>query len=167
MRLQISQPALPFWHPATLVGTWFGAGLLPIAPGTWGSLAALPFGWLIRIAGGSAALLVAAGIVFALGWWATARYKKETEVKDPSEIVVDEVSAQWLTLLVADPGVWWHWLLGFLLFRLCDIVKPWPANAIDRRGSALAVMADDTVAAIYALFILAIVIFARGLTRGA
>jgi phosphatidylglycerophosphatase A len=164
--IRLAPPALPFWHPACLVATWFGAGLLPIAPGTWGSLFALPVGYVIRVTGGTAGLLVASAIVFLLGWAATAHYKRFTAVKDPSEVVVDEVSAQWLTLLAADPNVWWHWLLGFALFRLCDVVKPWPANLIDRRGSAFAVMADDTVAAVYALFTLAIVIFARSFFGG-
>ncbi len=164
-RLALRKPALPLWHPAALLATWFGAGLLPLAPGSWGSLAALPFAWVIlTIAGpstGPAVLLVAAAICFLIGWWATFLYMRHTDRKDPSEVVIDEVSAQWLALVVANPSVWWHWPLGFLLFRICDIVKPFPANAIDRRPSAFAVMADDTVAAVYALFLLAIAIFAR------
>lgn len=160
--MRFGQPALPFWHPATLVATWFGSGLLPAAPGTWGSLAALPLGWLIRLSGGTASLLVAAGLIFLIGWWAAAHYRLYADAKDPSEVVVDEVSGQWLTLLVADPTIWWHWPLGFLLFRFFDIIKPWPANLINRRDTALAVMADDTVAAIYALFTLGVVIFVRG-----
>jgi phosphatidylglycerophosphatase A len=154
--LRLSRPALPFRHPATLVGTWFGAGLLPLFPGTWGSLAALPLAWLMLAFGSARLLFVAALLVFFAGWWATARYMRHTDVKDPPEIVVDEVSAQWLTLVFADPTVWWHWLFGFALFRLFDIAKPWPANHIDRERSARAVMADDTVAALYALVTFAV-----------
>lgn len=164
--MRFGQPSLSIRHPATLVATWFGVGLLPVAPGTWGSLAALPLGWLIRVFGGTASLLVAAGLVFLVGWWATAHYRLYADVKDPSEVVVDEVSGQWLSLLVADPTIWWHWLLGFLLFRFFDIIKPWPANLINRRDTTLSVMADDTVAAIYALIILAIVIVVRSFWRG-
>lgn len=164
--MRFVQPALPLRHPATLVATWFGAGLLPMAPGTWGSLAALPLGWLIRWFGGTASLVVAAGLVFLIGWWATAHYRLYAAARDPSEVVVDEVSGQWLTFLVADPAIPWHWLLGFLLFRFFDIIKPWPANLVNRRSTAFAVMADDTIAAIYALFTLAIVIFVRSFVRG-
>ena len=155
---RLARPALPFRHPATLVGTWFGAGLLPAAPGSWGSLAALPFAWLMLAWGSPRLLFVAALLAFLLGWWATAHYMRHTDAKDPQEIVVDEVSAQWLTLVFADPAVWWHWLLGFALFRLFDIAKPWPANHIDRQRSALAVMADDTVAALYALVTFAVIV---------
>jgi len=154
----LRSPALPFRHPATLVGTWFGAGLLPLAPGTWGSLAALPLAWLMLAFGSARLLFVAAVLLFLAGWWATAHYMRHTDAKDPQEIVVDEVSAQWLTLVFADPTVWWHWLLGFALFRLFDIAKPWPANHIDRQRSALAVMADDTVAALYALVAFALIV---------
>jgi phosphatidylglycerophosphatase A len=158
--MHLRRPALPLRHPATLVSTWFGAGLLPIAPGTWGSLAALPFAWLLLTFGSPRLLFVAAVLAFLIGWWGAAYYMRRTDAKDPSEVVVDEVSAQWLTLLFADPTVWWHWLLGFLLFRLFDIVKPWPANLVDRRTGAFAVMVDDTFAGLYALVIFALVVFA-------
>ncbi|HUC61812.1 MAG TPA: phosphatidylglycerophosphatase A [Alphaproteobacteria bacterium] len=161
-----ARPALPLWHPATLIATWFGAGLLPKAPGTWGSLAALPFAWLIMDWGGSSALLLAALFVFGLGWLATRHYLKSSELHDPPEVVVDEVSGQWLTLLVANPLVWWHWPLGFALFRLFDIVKVWPASELNRREDALGVMADDTAAAFYAVVALALAIFAFQFLRG-
>ena len=162
----MTRPALPFGHPAALFGTWFGAGLLPVAPGTWGSLAALPFAWAMMRTGGPLLLLVAAALATALGWWATARYLEATDVKDPGEVVIDEVAAQWLTLTIADPAVWWQWALGFALFRLFDITKPWPANVIDRGRGAFAVMADDTVAALYALVVLALAIHGRSLFGG-
>lgn len=165
--MRIAEPALPFWHPATLVATWFGAGLLPAAPGSWGSLAALPVAWLILAFGSPRLLLLAALLALLSGWWAVAHYKRFSAVKDPKEVVIDEVSGQWLTLLFAEPSVWWHWPLGFLLFRLFDIAKPWPANLIDRRNTALAVMADDTVAGLYAMIGLVIAIYAWGIIRAA
>src|SRR4051794_18855232 len=61
---------LPLWHPAALIATWFGAGLLPWMPGTWGSLAALPFAWAIRSYCGTAGLSIAAVVLFLVGWWA-------------------------------------------------------------------------------------------------
>ncbi len=167
MRLNLTRPALPFWHPATLIATWFGAGLLPKAPGTWGSLAALPLGWLILAGGGPAILLAAAALVFLIGLLATMRYMKGRDVGDPPEVVVDEVAGQWIVLVVANPYVWWHWPLGFALFRLFDIVKIWPASDLDQRQDALGVMADDIAAAFYAIVALALAIFAVQFIGGA
>ena len=157
-RFALGRPALPFPHPATLVGTWFGAGLLPLFPGTWGSLAALPLAWLMLVYGSPQLLFIAAVLALLIGWWATARYLRASESRDPAEIVVDEVSGQWLALVFADPARWWQWALCFALFRLFDIAKPWPARAIEARRTALAVMADDSVAALYTLVVFALVV---------
>jgi phosphatidylglycerophosphatase A len=151
---------LPLTHPASLVATWFGSGLLPWAPGTWGSLAALPCAWAIVAVAGSAALVAAAAAIGALGWWASSVVARASRTKDPGAIVVDEVAGQWLTLGLAgaaaplDPLAY---AAGFALFRLCDIVKPWPASWADRRlPGGLGVMADDIVAALYAAALLAL-----------
>lgn len=137
------------WHPATVIATWFGAGLLRFASGTWGSLAALPFAAVIAWAAGPLALVPAAVAVFVIGVWASNHIGKSGE-KDSSAIVVDEVAGQWLTLapVALDPR---YYAIGFLLFRLADIVKPWPASWADRRLSGgLGVMLDDIVAGVYA-----------------
>jgi phosphatidylglycerophosphatase A len=134
---------------ARILSTWFGAGLLPRAPGTWGSLAALPFAWAIGHWGGTAALLIASILLFALAVPAAQHLVTATGQTDPQIIVVDEVVGQWLTLAVAplDP---WSYLIGFVLFRLADIVKPFPANWADREiKGGLGVMLDDVFAAIY------------------
>ena len=136
--------------PAWLIATWFGAGLLPWAPGTWGSLAALPFAWAIAWAGGAPALAVAASVLFFVGWWAAEGVERASGIADDGAIVIDEVVGQWLTLAAVplDPRAY---LLGFLLFRLFDIVKPWPVRWADRRiAGGLGVMADDVLAALYA-----------------
>ncbi len=133
------------------LATWFGIGNLPAAPGTFGSLAALPLAWLLANYGGATALAVAVVIVFAVGWWASAVYVETTGIDDPGPVVIDEVAGQWLTLLAAAPGVWWHWLAGFVLFRLFDIVKPWPVGWADKRiKGGFGVMFDDILAAVYA-----------------
>jgi phosphatidylglycerophosphatase A len=137
-------------HPACLVATWFGAGRLPRAPGTWGSLAALPFAAALAWLGGPWLVLLTALAVFCLGVWASDRYMAAYGVHDPAAIVVDEVVGQWLTvaLLPLTPVAY---LLGFALFRITDMVKPWPAAWIDRTvADAFGVMLDDVVAAIYA-----------------
>jgi len=144
-----AQP-LPLWHPASLIATWFGSGLLPRAPGTWGTLAALPAAALIVTYGGRWALLAAAAAAFLAGIWASARYAKSLGIEDPGKIVIDEVAGMWLTLvpLALDPIAY---AIAFVFFRIFDISKVWPANVLDRRvKGGLGIMLDDTVAAIYA-----------------
>jgi len=134
-----------------MLATWFGAGLLPIAPGSWGSLAALPIAWAIAGLWGAAGLAVAAAIAFLVGWWAAATIAKASAVKDPSAIVIDEVAAQWLVLLAAPPAPL-PYALAFLLFRIFDIWKPWPARWADRHvKGGLGIMLDDFFAAVYAV----------------
>jgi phosphatidylglycerophosphatase A len=141
---------MSFWHPAALIATWFGAGLLPVGPGTWGSAAALLWAWAILAFGGPWALALATVCVFAAGLWAAGVFAKALNAEDPPEIVVDEVCAQWLVLLVTPPT-----LLGFLaafaVFRIFDTAKVWPANWADRtlHGPA-GIMLDDAIAGLYA-----------------
>jgi len=137
-----------------VLGTWFGAGLLPGMPGTWGSLAALPCAWVIRSMWGVAGLAIAAAIIFAVGCWAAGTIVKASGVQDPAEIVIDEVAAQWLVLLPAplDPLAY---ALAFLLFRIFDIWKPWPVRWADRHvKGGLGIMLDDLLAAVYAVALL-------------
>jgi phosphatidylglycerophosphatase A len=142
------------WHPAVLLATWFGAGLLPVTPGSWGALAALPVGWVIETFWGAPGLAIAAAIVFIAGWWAAAIVAKASGIEDPGAIVIDEVAAQWLVLLAAprDPPAW---ALAFLLFRIFDIWKPWPVRWADRHiHGGLGIMLDDLLAAGYAALVL-------------
>ena len=137
-----------------MLGTWFGVGLLPVMPGTWGSLAALPCAWAIRSIWGVAGLAIAAVIVFAVGCWAAGALAKTSGAKDPGAIVIDEVAAQWLVLLPAplDPL---SYAAAFSLFRIFDIWKPWPAGLADRRfPGGLGIMLDDLLAAVYAVLVL-------------
>jgi phosphatidylglycerophosphatase A len=153
--MRFRRPALPLRRPAALLATWFGAGLLPWAPGTWGSLAALPLAWALGLLGGAWALVAGAAAIALVGWWACEVYLKRSEVDDPGEIVVDEVAAQLLTLAptAGEPGLL---LLGFVVFRIFDVAKPWPVSWADRRlGGGLGVMADDLVAAAYGAAIMA------------
>jgi phosphatidylglycerophosphatase A len=142
------------WNPAVLLATWFGSGLLPKAPGTWGSLFALPFAWVIHAELGPWGLVVAAVLIFLVGCWAATQYCRMTHEKDPRAVVIDEVAAQWLTL-AAGPLSLPYYALGFLLFRAADIIKPFPASWGERAfASGLGVMADDVLAAPYAMIAL-------------
>ncbi len=154
--------SLPLWHPAFLLSTWFGAGLLPKIPGTWGSAAALPFAWAIAYYGGPAALLAASLIAFGVGIWAAGVYSRRSGIKDAGPIVIDEVAGQWLTLapFAFDPLTWFA---GFILFRAADIVKPWPASWADREvKGGLGVMLDDMFAGVYAGIALLGFVWLRG-----
>ncbi len=139
-----------FWHPATLAVTWFGVGLLPKVPGTWGSLAALPLAWFVAERYGPWAVIAFGGALFALGMWGATVYLRKSRTQDPGEIVIDEVAAQVLACAPAglDPVAF---SLAFVLFRVFDIMKPWPINVLERKlPGALGVMADDVAAALYA-----------------
>jgi len=138
--------------PAKIVATWFGAGLARKAPGTWGSVAALPFAWAIQYWAGSAGLMLAAMLVFLIGWAASNRLVDTMGIEDPQIIVVDEVVGQWLTLACGPLSIP-AYLIGLLLFRAADITKPFPARWADRQvGGGLGVMLDDVLAALYSGF---------------
>ncbi len=155
MTEQNARTPLPLRHPACLLATWFGIGLLRPAPGTLGSLIALPIAWGIVYLGGPIALAIATAMVFAVGCWASDVYEKAGDGKDPSPVVIDEVAGQWLVLIAA-PLEPIYYLAGFVLFRLCDILKPWPANWADRSvGGGLGIMLDDVLAALYGLLAIA------------
>mgnify|MGYP001822853993 CR=1 FL=1 len=148
--IRLTEPALPWHHPATLVATWFGSGLLSKAPGTWGSLAALPFAWAIAWAGGPWLLGLAAVFVFVIGLWASHLYARALGAEDPGSVVVDEVAGQWLALLPVALSVAYY-PLAFIAFRFFDILKPWPVSWLDKHiKGAFGIMADDVMAGLYA-----------------
>ena len=137
--------------PAYLIAVWFGSGLLPWAPGTWGSLAALPVAAGLHWLGGPVLVAVGALATFVVGVWAADRYSLRSGRSDPSEVVVDEVAAQ-LLVLAALPVTWVAYAVGFVTFRLADILKPWPASWLDREvHGGLGIMLDDIAAAAYAI----------------
>ncbi|MGE0259608.1 MAG: phosphatidylglycerophosphatase A [Alphaproteobacteria bacterium] len=146
-----------------LIASWFGAGLLPYAPGTWGALAALPCGWVIAYVGGPAALIGGAAFVFALGCLVSGAAARALGQKDPGWVVIDEVAAIWALLGLLDfwvgPLDWRAYMAAFVLFRLFDILKPWPARLIERKvAGGAGIMLDDLVASVYALPPLALLI---------
>lgn len=156
MGMKFSVMALPpetdMKQPLTLIATWFGAGRLRPAPGTMGSLAAIPFGYLIALSGGAPALGAAALAFLIAGTVAANHYGRKSGIVDDQSIVVDEVVGLWIAALPGGTHAG-CWILAFLLFRLFDIWKPWPASLFDNRSrDGFDVMMDDVVAGIYALF---------------
>ena len=139
-------------HPAHLVAFGFGSGLAPKAPGTAGTLLGLPLYWLIATAAPDLAnriVLVIAAFLF--GVWVCGRAGRALGVADHGGIVWDEIVAFALVLLFTPPG--WLWAAAaFALFRLFDILKPWPIRLADRRlKNGFGVMFDDLLAAGYAI----------------
>ena len=151
-------PSLKFLvaHPAHFIALGFGAGLSPIAPGTVGTLLALPLAALLRRYTDDLGYLLILAAAFAIGTWAADRTGRDLGVADHGSIVWDETVAFLLMLFIvgAEPL---REALAFVLFRLFDIVKLPPASIIDREWHhGFGVMADDIVAAFYALLALAL-----------
>jgi phosphatidylglycerophosphatase A len=146
-------PHFDWRRPHHWLAYGFGAGLSPWAPGTLGTLAAVPLYLLLAglpLAGYLGVLL----LFFALGLWACGKTARELNAHDPSAIVWDEILGFLLTMAAAPPG--WLWMaLGFVLFRFFDILKPWPIRELDRRVSGgLGVILDDLLAGVMAWVVL-------------
>jgi phosphatidylglycerophosphatase A len=138
---------------ARVIATLGGAGYARYAPGTVGSIIALPFAWLIAWSGGRFALLLAAIVALAVGAWASELYTAGVKTFDPKECIVDELAGQWIACAFA-PVSLAGYALAFVLFRLFDIWKPWPVRDVERLHGGLGIMADDVVAALMAGLIL-------------
>ena len=144
---------------AFLIATWFGCGLIPIGPGTAGSLAALLIAITLNQLDGSGngTFLLLAGALLVPGVWAASVVAVRTGNKDPHIVVVDEVLGQWLTLAGAATLNWKSWIAAFALFRLFDIWKPPPARQAEALPGGIGIVADDLVAGVYgaiAIFVL-------------
>ncbi len=152
------KPSLAFLvsHPAHFIALGFGAGLSPIAPGTVGTLVAFPIAAALRAYTGDVGFLLAIAVSLAIGVWAADRTGRDLGVADHGAIVCDEVAAFLLVLFFAGAEPL-RQAFAFVLFRAFDILKPPPANYIDRAWHhGFGVMADDIVAAFYALLAFAL-----------
>ena len=174
-----------------LLATWFGLGYLPKAPGTWGSLGGVVLTVIIQLAVGWKILIdffehdryvpvyeflpgICCFLVAAVGVWSSSRVCAYSGKKDPQFVVIDEVSGQMLTLVLAQPiftaywtrkahtpwgtfeidGLWLTFIAAFILFRLFDIWKPWPIRHLEKLPGGWGIMADDWLAGIYAAILL-------------
>jgi len=153
-------PAFVFRHPAHFLAFGFGSGLAPVAPGTFGTLAAVPLYLLLNQLPMSY-YLVALVLAFGLGIWLCERTTQALGVHDHGGIVWDEFVGFWITMVAAPPG--WQWIIvGFLLFRVFDVLKPFPIGWLDRRvHGGLGVMLDDAVAGTFAWFCLQLAVHAQ------
>ncbi len=134
---------------AQMIATGLGTGYAPVAPGTAGSILGV-FAYVLIAQQNWIWQLAWILLVLLLGWWASNEWEKETGVHDDRRIVVDEIVGVWIALFAFSPNEW-VFLGGFLLFRLFDIWKPFPANWIDRTWKGgKSVMFDDVVAGLFA-----------------
>jgi phosphatidylglycerophosphatase A len=141
-----------------LLATAGGVGLIPWAPGTWGSLVGVGLAGLVVWGFGTLVLLPLCLALFLAGWWAVARVARLSGIVDPGFAVIDEVVGQSLALAAIPPSIAGY-AGGFVLFRLFDIAKPWPISAVERRfRNGFGIMADDLMAAVYAGVILYIIL---------
>ncbi|MBE6453052.1 MAG: phosphatidylglycerophosphatase A [Alphaproteobacteria bacterium] len=148
---------------AFIIATFFGSGKAPVAPGTFGSLATIPLAFLLAYYWGTYGIVSGVIISFVLGLWAVSIVLK-TSKHDPSFVVIDEVSGQLLTFAPLADNLQYDnhsallYLLGFMLFRVFDIIKPQPVKWADKKlRNAFGVMFDDILAGVYAAVLLFVI----------
>ena len=143
-------PGLNLANPIHLLAFGFGSGVGPKAPGTWGTLAAVPIFLLLQ----DLSLLAYLGVtlvVTLVGVWLCDVTAKDLGVHDHPGIVWDEIAGYLITMIAAPSG-WLWWVIGFVLFRIFDILKPWPIHVIDKGvDGGLGIMLDDVLAGLMAL----------------
>ena len=141
---------LDFKCPSTWIASWFGSGLIRPAPGTWGTLGGMIIAAPLLYYTGAIGLFLAAIILFIAGLWASKKFSYATATKDSSHIVIDEVVGLLITLIPAQASIS-QLVIGFILFRFFDIIKPYPIKLIERHfPNAFGVMIDDVIAGIMA-----------------
>jgi phosphatidylglycerophosphatase A len=153
-----SHPAPQFRrYPVQFLAFGFGSGLSPKAPGTVGTLVAIPLYFLFAERGLlQYSVLLAAAVL--LGIWICGAASRQLQVHDHPGIVWDEFVGFWITMWAVPPD--WIWVIaGFVLFRIFDIAKPWPVSVLDRKvGGGLGIMADDMLAGALACLTLHVVL---------
>jgi len=143
---------------ARIIASFFYVGFIPVIPGTFGSLAAFPIYYFLVLAGSRQIYLGTIVGIILLGFWAAGRAEADSKIVDPSFVVLDEVAGQLITLFLI-PVSWKFWIIGFVIFRLMDIVKPFPAGQAERLPGGFGIMLDDVMAGIYSNLILQLVVF--------
>ena len=145
-------------NPIHILSFGFGSGLSPVAPGTMGTLVAIPI-FLVLVTFSPVIYLLFVMILFFIGCWASGQTAEALNVHDHPGIVIDEIVGYLITMVLV-PVTWYWVILGFLLFRLFDIWKPWPISIVDKQlKGGLGIMLDDGLAALYSLLSLHIVIW--------
>jgi phosphatidylglycerophosphatase A len=148
-------PATIWQKPSHFIAFGFGSGAMPIAPGTFGTLMTIPFYLAIRSFPTSIYVLIVILVALA-SMWLCERVSKEINVDDHQGMCLDEFAGYLVTMIGAPHGVIWI-VLGFILFRVFDIWKPWPVNYVDTHvHGGIGMILDDVLAGIYSLIVLKI-----------
>jgi len=172
---EIVSEVVPHVRPSTLTDylalaiATFGVGYLPVAPGTWGSLVGVGIYLLLRLGlrdRGFTFFAIEVVVILLItfsGIWAASQTERITEKKDPGKVVVDEVAGQLISLLpVSLLPSWSSWklwvIVSFVLFRVFDIVKPYPARRMEGLHGGLGIMADDLVAGAYGALLMLVAV---------
>ena len=130
------------------LATFGYVGYVPVAPGTFGSAAGLALFWIVRAFGCTAAEAIVIAVVCVVGVWSSTVAEQSLGKVDPAPVVIDEVAGMLITLAFLPVTVTGS-IVGFLLFRVLDVVKPWPSSRFERLPRGLGIMADDGMAAVY------------------
>lgn len=151
-------PSSIFTNPIHFIACGFGSGAMPYAPGTFGTMVAIPLYLIIQ----PLSLVVYLSVLFVatfIGFWLCGKTARDFGVHDHPAIVWDEILGYGITMIAAPQG--WLWIiLGFLLFRLFDIWKPWPIHTIDQYvNNGVGIVLDDIIAGVYASISLQIIFF--------
>jgi phosphatidylglycerophosphatase A len=142
---------------ALALATALGTGYAPVAPGTFGSAAGLLVWWLLPQS--ASVQLATIVVMLVVGSWSGSIAERHFKGTDPGPVVLDEVAGMLITLFL-NPVGWLGALVGFVLFRLADIVKPYPANKFEALHGGVGIMADDAMAAVYSNLVLRAVLMA-------
>ena len=146
-------PASVWRNPVHFLAFGLGSGAAPWAPGTFGTLAAVPL-WYLMAQTSLPVYLLLTLVAFVIGIWLCGRTSRDLGVHDHGGIVWDEFVGYWITM-IAVPVNWIWAVLGFVLFRLFDIWKPWPIRPVDRKvHGGLGIMLDDVLAGVFAALVL-------------
>jgi phosphatidylglycerophosphatase A len=161
----VTRPRGPVW--ATMVATFFGIGRLRPGPGSWGSAAAVILwaaaAYMLPPSLRTQVVIALALLVTLIGIPAATQVARASAVKDPQFVVIDEVAGQ-LIALIAVPMAWKTFLVGFILFRAFDIVKPPPVRQLERLPEGTGIVLDDVAAGLYALAVMQLLLHS-GLLR--
>ena len=143
------------YRVAYILGIWFGCGRVPKAPGTAGTLGAIPLYLLLAHYGGTLAVAAAAALITAVGVWASNQVVRKLGIKDPQIVCIDEAAGVLITLAAA-PYNWQGVLASVVLFRIFDQWKPWPARRAERLREGWGVVMDDVFAGLWGAVVLVI-----------
>ena len=141
---------------ALVLATWGGCGFFPAAPGTVGAAVGAIIAWVLVARLGLHPWWLAAVtlVLFLPAVWSARVAEERFGRPDPPQVVVDEVLGQWIALCAVSPDAWPSWVLGFVLFRVFDVAKPYPIGRFERFGGGYGVVADDLAAGVCAMMIL-------------